>query len=80
MVLLHCNKQMFILNGGVNMNEAYMICCYNELDAEFGYDCGPMVIESNCTKAYAKCYCRHMNKITPDFITYFVQPEPDRYW
>lgn len=62
------------------MNEAWMVTCYNEADADFGYDPGPVVVEANCTKAFAKSYARHMNKVSPDFVTYFVEPEPERYW
>lgn len=57
-----------------------MVTCYNEADAAFGYDPGPVTIEGNCTKAFAKSYARHMNKVSPDFITYYAEPEPERYW
>ena len=62
------------------MNEAWMVRCYNEADADFGYDPGLGTIEWNCTKAFAKSYARHMNKVSPDFITYYAEPEPERYW
>ncbi len=62
------------------MNEAWMVRCYNEADANFGYAPGPVTVEGNCTKAFAKSYARHMNKVSPDFITYYAEPEPERYW
>ena len=46
------------------MNEAWMVTCYNEADAAFGYDPGAVMVEGNCTKAFAKSYARHMNKIS----------------
>lgn len=61
-------------------NEAWMVTCYNELDAAFGYDPGPVMVHGNCTKAFAKSYARHMNKVSPDFIMYSAEPEPERYW
>ena len=62
------------------MNEAWMVRCYNEADAEFGYDPGPVTVEGNCTKAFAKSYARHLNKTAPSFVRYFAEPEPERYW
>ncbi len=62
------------------MNEAWMVTCYNALDAGFGYDSGPFTVEGNCTKAFAKAYARHMNRTTPDFVTYTAEPESERYW
>ena len=62
------------------MNEAWMVRCYNEADAEFGYDPGPFTVEGNCTKAFAKSYARHLNKTAPSFVSYFAEPEPERYW
>ena len=35
------------------MNEAWMVRCYNEADAEFGYDSRPFTVLGNCTKAFA---------------------------
>ena len=54
--------------------------CYNALDAGFGYDCGPRTIFSNLTLAVAKSIARHMNKVSPEFMSYGVECEPDRYW
>lgn len=62
------------------MSEAYMVTCYNTLDAEFGYGCGPRTIFSNLTLAVAKSIARHMNKVSPEFMSYGVECEPDRYW
>ena len=62
------------------MNEAYMVTCYNTLDAGFGYDCGPRTIFSNLTLAVAKSIARHMNKVSPEFMSYGVECEPDRHW
>ena len=61
------------------MNEAWMVGFYNELDADFGYDCGPQILEGNLTKAAAKSIARHLNKTTPDFVFYFAEPEPERW-
>lgn len=61
------------------MNEAYMVTMYNEADAAFGFDPGPVTIIANCTKAFAKSYARHMNKISPCFVSYFVEREPERW-
>lgn len=40
----------------------YRVVCYNEMDAEFGYDCGAQIIFNFVDKAQAKSYVRHMNK------------------
>jgi len=29
------------------MNEAWMVTCYNEADADFGYDTGPVMVDGN---------------------------------
>lgn len=62
------------------MSEIYMVTYYNALDAEFGYDCGPRTIFSNLTRAVAKSIARHMNKVSPEFMSYCVESEPDRCW
>ena len=62
------------------MNEAWMVRCYNEADAEFGYDSRPFTVLGNCTKAFAKSYARHLNKTAPSFVSYFAEPAPERYW
>ncbi len=60
------------------MNETWTVKCDNALDAGFGYDCGPFTVKGNCTKSFAKAYARHMNKTTPDFVTYFAEPTQER--
>lgn len=64
------------------MNEAWMVRCYNELDAGFGYDCGAFLVYGNLTKAAAKSIAKHLNKKVKDldFVWYYAEPEPDRYW
>ncbi|MBR0482415.1 MAG: hypothetical protein IJJ48_08085 [Firmicutes bacterium] len=62
------------------MDEAWMVRFYNELDADFGYDCGAQTLMFNLTKAAAKSIARHLNKTTPDFVFYFAEPEPERWW
>lgn len=51
------------------------IMYYNELDAQFGYDCGPMVYRENLEKSVAKSMVRHLNSCSPDFIRYWVDYE-----
>lgn len=59
--------------------KAYKVMCYNELDAQFGYECGAMTIFANLTKSVAKSICRHMNKVTPRFVSYFIEQEEFRW-
>lgn len=63
------------------MNEAWMVRCYNELDAGFGYDCGPILVYGNLTKAVAKSIGRYFNKKVRnlDFVWYCAEPEPERW-
>ena len=56
------------------MNDTYVVTCYNSLDAEFGYDCGPMTIFTNLPKAVAKSIARHMNNVMPAFLSYMAEP------
>lgn len=47
----------------IKMDEGmYRVTCYNEIDAEFGFDCGEQIVFDNVDKAQAKSYVRHMNK------------------
>lgn len=62
------------------MSETYVVTCYNALDAEFGYNCGPRTIFSGLTLTVAKSIARHMNKVSPEFMSYGVECEPNRYW
>ncbi len=55
------------------MNETWMVICYNEADKDFGYDSGPIMVVENCTKAFAKSYARHLNKVAPDFVNYSAE-------
>lgn len=44
---------------------------YNALDAEFGYDCGPIPMYTNLTKSTAKSIARHLRKTNGyDFMSY----------
>lgn len=61
-------------------NEAWMVMVYNELDEQFGCEVKPQMVEGNCDKAYAKSLVRHLNKTAPDFVIYFAEPEPERFW
>ena len=62
-----------------NMGEYWMIWCYNELDADFGYDCGAQPFMNGLDKATAKSIARHKIKTTPDFCGYYAQEEPQRW-
>lgn len=59
--------------------EFWLVWFYNELDADFGYDCGAQVAYHATDKATAKSIARHLNKITPDFISYWAESEPWRW-
>ena len=61
------------------ITEPWYITFYNELDAEFGYDCGEQTYMLGLEPAVAKSIARHLNKITPDFVSYYAQEEPTRY-
>ena len=61
-------------------NGAYMVMVYNEVDAEYGCDPGATVYMDNLTAATAKAIARHMNKASPDFVSYFVESEPMRWY
>ena len=64
--------------------DAYMLLCYNRMDAEFGYDCGPMVIDTNLPRDLAKAIAKHKNKVLKrqkiSGVHYYAEPEPDRFW
>lgn len=60
------------------MSEYWMIWFYNELDADFGYDCGAKPYMIGLEPAVAKSIARAKNKRTPDFIYYYAQEEPQR--
>lgn len=61
------------------MTEPWMVRFVNELDADFGYDCGPSTLVCGLDKAVAKSIARHKNKTTPDFVFYFAEEEPQRW-
>lgn len=61
-------------------NLAWMVMFINFIDSDFGYHYGPVLLEGNLTKAVAKSIARHMNKVTPDFVCYYAEPEPERMW
>lgn len=56
----------------------WMVIVYNELDAEFGYDCGAQVYMSGLDRATAKSIARNLNKRCPSFISYGIQEQPRR--
>lgn len=60
------------------MSEYWMVLFYNELDADFGYECGAAVYMHGLEPAVAKAIARHKNKTTPDFITYYAEEQPQR--
>lgn len=62
------------------MSEYWMIWFYNELDGDFGCDPGAQPYKIGLEPAVAKAIARHMNKVTPEFVTYYAEPEPTRYW
>ncbi len=49
----------------------WCVWCYNALDAEFGYDCGPTPMYTGLTKSTAKSIARYLRKINKfDFMSY----------
>ena len=66
---------------GYNADREYWtVYCYNEADAQFGYDPGAQVHEMGLDKAVAKWIARFMDKKSPKFVHYWAEPEPERYW
>ena len=53
----------------------WAVWCYNQADAQFGYDPGPVVYIHGLEPAVAKSIARHMNKKAPKFITYFAESQ-----
>lgn len=51
----------------------WLVTVYNELDADFGYDCGPSVKYTDISKSVAKSIERHLNRLSPDFIWYSAE-------
>ena len=62
------------------MSEYWMVWVYNELDANFGYDPGAKTYMNGLEPAVAKSIARHMNKVSPEFISYYAEEEPQRFW
>ena len=64
--------------------DAYMLLCWNTLDDGFGYSCGPIIVDTNLNKDYAKAIAKHKNKELKrqkiKGVHYFIEAEPDRYW
>lgn len=60
--------------------EYWTVYFYNEADASYGYDAGAQVYKNGVDKATAKWIARFMDKKTPEFVHYFAEPEPERYW
>ena len=58
------------------MTEPWMVRFYNESDA----DCRTQTYMLGLEPAVAKSIARHKNKTTPDFISYFAEEEPQRFW
>lgn len=61
-------------------NGSYCILCYNELDADFGYDPGPQIVEDNLTQEYAEARAEELNASSEPFIQYWAERERERYW
>ena len=61
-------------------NGSYCIWCYNELDADFGYDPGPQIVEDNLTQEYAEARAEELNVSSEPFIQYWAERERERYW
>lgn len=59
---------------------SYCIWCYNELDADFGYDPGPQIVEDNLTQEYAEARAEELNASSEPFIQYWAERERERYW
>lgn len=50
----------------------YAVWCYNGLDAEFGFDCGPWKIYDNLDKSTARSIAKHLCKVNQfDFMLYW---------
>lgn len=61
------------------MTEYWRVLFYNEVDAEFGYDCGAQTYMFGLDPAVAKSIARHMNKVSPKFVSYWAEEEPRRW-
>lgn len=61
-------------------HEYWMVRFYNELDAVFGCDPGAGTYMLGLEAAVAKSIARHKNKVTPSFIYYYAEEEPQRFW
>ena len=62
------------------MGEYWMVRFYNMLDADFGFDPGAGTYMHGLEPAVAKSIARHKNRTTPDFIFYYAEEEPRRFW
>ena len=76
-IMNHYNK---MLQAAERITDYWMVSCYNELDAEFGYDPGASTYAFGLEPAVAKSIAKHLNKLSPDFIHYEAHEEPRRYW
>ena len=70
------------IENGLVITEPWMVRCINLADGGFGYGGGPFTVESGLDKAVAKSMARHLNKAVAglDFVFYFAEEEPRRYW
>lgn len=59
------------------MMKRWTVSYYNQVDAEFGFDCGDVIYMVVEDRAVAKSIARHMNKTAPDFISYFADEETE---
>lgn len=61
-------------------NGSYCIMCYNEIDADFGHDPGPQIVEDNLTQEYAEARAEELNASAEPFVQYWAERERERYW
>lgn len=74
--------------NGRFLDGMHRIICFNELDSDFGYYGGEIIVADYIDKAQAKSYIRHKNKEMFNLglpIHYYIQDinelEPDlEYW
>lgn len=60
-----------------DLDEAWDVNFYNELDADFGHDPGPGKRKTGLDKATAKSIARALNKRTPNFVSYWADEDDE---
>lgn len=61
-------------------NGSWCIWYYNELDAKFGHDPGPQIVEDNLRREYAEARAEELNESCEPFEQYWAERERERYW